>query len=173
MENENALPLSETIRRNLYAIEALELGGLAAVGTLAIGLLASTQVEPDEVNQFWQGLSMMITLVPMAALFLWGVYLLYIRLARAGGAWVDIGLWILLASITSSFTFWCWTVLDINRFIMSKLFYRGETPVEYAWSTGSKQRRREWEKARKAAMAQKQAAEIQASPSLIVVLGDK
>lgn len=157
MKNENTLPLAERIRRNLYAIEALELGGLAALGGLAIGLLAGTPVKPNEVNQFWLGLSMITTLAPLTALFLWGVYLLYIRLARAGGGVVDVGLWILMAAITSSFTFWCWTALDINRFIMAKLFYRGETPVEYAWSARSKGRRREWEQARKAAMAQKQA----------------
>jgi hypothetical protein len=166
MKNESTLPLAERIRRNLYAIEALELGGLAALGTLAIGLLASTQLKPDEVNQFWPGLSVMTALVPMAALFLWGVYLLYIRLARAGGAVVDVGLWILMAAMTSSFTFWCWTVLDLNRFIMAKLFYRGEAPVEYAWSVRSKRRRREWEQARKAAMAQKQAMGMQTSATL-------
>jgi hypothetical protein len=157
MKNESTLPLAERIRRNLYAIEALELGGLAALGGLAIGLLAGTPVKPNEVNQFWSGLGVITTLVPMAALFLWGVYLLYIRLARAGGGVVDVGLWILMAAITSSFTFWCWTVLDINRFIIAKLFYRGEAPVEYAWSARSKRRRREWAQAKKAAMAQKQA----------------
>jgi len=108
----------------------------------------------------------MTALVPLAALFLWGVYLLYIRLARAGGGVVDVGLWILMAAISSSFTFWCWTVLDINRLMMAKLFYRGEAPVEYAWSIGSKRRRREWEQARKAAMAQKQAMEMQTSATL-------
>lgn len=112
------------------------------------------------------GLSVITTLAPMAALFLWGVYLLYIRLARAGGAVVDVGLWLLMATITSSFTFWCWTVLDINRLMMAKLFYRGEAPVEYAWSARSKRRRREWEQARKAATAQKQAMGMQTSATL-------
>ncbi|MBN1936185.1 MAG: hypothetical protein JW934_16070 [Anaerolineae bacterium] len=32
---------------------------------------------------------------------------------------------------------------------MSKLFYRGEAPLEYAWSQASKQRRKVWELARK------------------------
>jgi hypothetical protein len=34
---------------------------------------------------------------------------------------------------------------------MSKLFYRGEAPVEYAWSARSKLGRKLWEQTQKAA----------------------
>jgi hypothetical protein len=79
----------------------------------------------------------------------WAIYNLYIRIARAGGRRVDVGLWIIAAAATGSYTFWAWTILDINRWIMKKLFYRGEAPVEYAWSSRSKQVRKAWEAARK------------------------
>jgi hypothetical protein len=75
----------------------------------------------------------------------WGIYNIYIRIARAGGRRVDVGLWIIAAAATGSYTFWAWTILDINRWLMKKLFYRGEAPVEYAWSSRSKQVRKAWE----------------------------
>jgi hypothetical protein len=83
----------------------------------------------------------------------WVVYNVYIRIARAGGRIVDIGLWILASVLTSSYTFWAWTILDINRLLVAKLFYRGEAPVEYAWSITSKQVRKLWEQAQKTANA--------------------
>jgi hypothetical protein len=85
-------------------------------------------------------------------IFLLGSWLLYngyIRVARAGGKTIDAIVWYLAAVVTGSYTFWAWSLLDINRLIVSKLFYRGEAPVEYAWTWRSKQVRREWERVQK------------------------
>jgi hypothetical protein len=79
----------------------------------------------------------------------WAIYNIYIRLARAGGRRVDTRLWILASLLTGTYTFWAWSILDINRLMVSKLFYRGEAPVEYAWSSQSKQIRKAWEQAAK------------------------
>jgi hypothetical protein len=75
---------------------------------------------------------------------------LYIRIARAGGKAVDIGLWVIATTVTASYTFWTWTILDVNRWLMKKLFYRGEAPVEFAWSVRSKAIRKAWEETQKA-----------------------
>ena len=78
----------------------------------------------------------------------WAIYNLYIRIARAGGKLVDIGLWVIATAVTGSYTFWAWSILDINRLIIAKFLYRGDAPVELAWSARSKQIRKVWEKAR-------------------------
>lgn len=80
----------------------------------------------------------------------WAIYNGYIRVARAGGKIVDVGIWIVALILTSSYTFWAWTILDLNRALISRRFYRGDAPVEYAWSAQSKQVRKAWELARKA-----------------------
>jgi hypothetical protein len=80
----------------------------------------------------------------------WAIFNGYIRVARAGGRIVDIGLWVIASALTASYTFWAWSILDINRIIISKLFYRGDAPVELAWSWRSKQVRKAWEQAQKA-----------------------
>ena len=80
----------------------------------------------------------------------WAIYNGYIRLARAGGKIVDIGIWVIASLLTSSYTFWAWTILDLNRMLISRRFYRGDAPVEYAWSAQSKQVRKAWEQSRKA-----------------------
>ena len=95
------------------------------------------------------GMLSLLLIIEGGLLGSWGIYNIYIRLARAGGRRVDVGLWIIAAAATGSYTFWAWTILDINRWIMKKLFYRGEAPVEYAWSSRSKQVRKAWEAARK------------------------
>ena len=63
---------------------------------------------------------------------------------------MDIALWMIASAFTGSFTFWAWTVLDLNRLLVAKLFYQGQAPVEYAWSVKSKQVRKRWERIRKA-----------------------
>ena len=80
----------------------------------------------------------------------WAIYNGYIRVARAGGKIVDVVIWVIASILTSSYTFWAWTILDLNRALISKRFYRGDAPVEYAWSARSKQVRKAWEQARKA-----------------------
>lgn len=137
---------SEGIRSKLALLEAIE---LAALGLFVTFLFALASIGDAEVGI---GNIFSAMLLFEGALFLmWGSYNLFIRVARAGGSRVDVGLWIIAAAATASVTFWSWTALDINRFIISKLFYRGEAPVEYAWSSRSKQKRKEWEKMRKQA----------------------
>jgi hypothetical protein len=53
------------------------------------------------------------------------------------------------SAFTGRFTFLVWTILDLNRLLMTKLFDRGEAPVKYAWSAMHKR----WERAHKAANA--------------------
>lgn len=141
----------QRIRNNIHAIEAAEF----VVLTLILGALWSVIMIVYAVSENqWASAIGIACLSPVAlllALFiLWGSYLLYIRIARWGGSIVDVGLWLLMAAVTSSVTFWTWTILDANRWIMAKLFYRGEAPLEYAWSQASKKRRKLWELARKA-----------------------
>lgn len=132
---------SEGIRSKLALLEAIE---LATLGLFVTFLLALASIGDPEVGI---GNIFSAMLLFEGAIFLmWGSYNLFIRLARAGGRAVDVGLWVIAATLTASITFWGWTALDINRFILSKLFYRGEAPVEYAWSSRSKQNRKEWEK---------------------------
>ncbi len=52
--------------------------------------------------------------------------------------------------LTGTYTLWAWLFLDINPLLMSKLFYRGEAPMEYALNARSKAARKAWEKDRKA-----------------------
>ncbi|MBI5950574.1 MAG: HEAT repeat domain-containing protein [Chloroflexi bacterium] len=134
------------IRSNLYAIEAFEFGVLSFLAGTFIGLLMIFVPDTSQTDILTKLLSGPLVFLGgfIALVALWGVYLLYIILARAGGPIIDIGLWVLMTSITASFTFWCWTILDINRLIVSKLFYRGEAPVEYAWSHASKLRYKQW-----------------------------
>jgi len=80
----------------------------------------------------------------------WAIYNVYIRVARAGGKIVDVGIWVIASILTSSYTFWAWTILDLNRLLISRRFYLGDAPVEYAWSAQSKKVRKAWEQAQKA-----------------------
>ncbi|MBN1582026.1 MAG: hypothetical protein JXA89_15080 [Anaerolineae bacterium] len=139
----------QRIRSNIHAIEAAEWVAL----TLILGVLWSAIMMVYAVSEKqWAsaiGMACLSPVVLLLALFiLWGIYLLYIRIARWGGSLVDVGLWVLMAAITGSVTFWVWIILDVNRWVMSRLFYRGEAPLEYAWSQASKQRRKVWEQAR-------------------------
>lgn len=144
----------QRIRSNIHAVEAAEFVVLVLVlGALWSLIMVVYAVSENE----WAGAVTIACLSPVAlllALFiLWGSYLLYIRLARWGGSVVDVGLWLLMAAVTGSVTFWAWTILDVNRWLMSKWFYRGEAPLEYAWSQASKRRRKIWEQIRKSSLA--------------------
>lgn len=143
METTMQLP-HQGYRDKLVLIEAIE---LAALGFLlwCLGAVAAIG-EPDTTF-----LDQIIFFAVTEGMLLgsWAIYNLYIRIARAGGKLVDIGLWVIATAATGSYTFWAWTILDGNRFLMSKLLYRGESPIEYAWSVRSKQVRKAWEKARK------------------------
>lgn len=138
------------LRNRMGAIEAVELGVLSFAVFALMAVVGIMEAEITLVNV------LATSVLIIGALFiLWGSYNLYIRLARAGGGALDVGLWVIAAAATASVTFWAWSIFDVNRWIMAKLFYRGAAPVEYAWSAKSKQRRKAWELARKAvAMAQ-------------------
>lgn len=137
---------TQGIRSRLEALEALELA-LLGFGLWCAGVLL-TLGTPDVT--FLSQLSLLV-LIEAGMLGSWLIYLLYIRIARAAGRRLDIGLWIIAAAATASYTFWAWTLLDLNRLLVSKLFYRGAAPVEYAWSARSKQMRKAWQQAQKAA----------------------
>lgn len=79
----------------------------------------------------------------------WAIYNLYIRVARSLGPTLGRLLWVLAVLGTGSYTLWTWILLDANRFLIARLFYRGEAPIEYAWSYRSRQRRYAWEQTRK------------------------
>lgn len=134
-----------TVRNKIALIEAIELFiiGSAFSALVALGNFMSS--DPDFV-----GLIVFILLTHGVLLGSWAIYNAYIRVARAGGRTLDVLIWVFASLLTGSYTFWAWTILDVNRFIMSKLLYRGEAPVEYAWSWRSKQIRKLWEQAQKA-----------------------
>ena len=131
-------------RSKIALIEAIE---LSALGFLVWCLGVAAMIgNPDETF-----LSMIFLFAGIEGILLgtWAIYNLYICIARAGGKFVDTGVWVLATIATGSYTFWTWTILDGNRLLMSKLLYRGDAPVEYAWSARSKQVRKAWDKARK------------------------
>lgn len=136
--------LQQNLRSRIAAIEALELG-LLGFGLWSLLGLLSTKTPNSSA------LDLMVFLLFTEGILLgsWLIYNAYIRIARAGGTRIDIALWVVASALTGSYTFWAWTVLDINRFIIAKLFYRGEAPVEYAWSIRSKRIRKTWEQAQK------------------------
>jgi hypothetical protein len=133
-----------TVRNKIALIEAIELFSIGAGLWLLTTLVSRSTPEKSIVD-------LLVYFIIFQVIFLgsWAIYNVYIRIARAGGRTVDIGIWILASLATGTYTFWAWLILDVNRFIMAKLFYRGEAPVEYAWSWRSKQIRKLWEQARK------------------------
>lgn len=132
-------------RTRITAIEAIE---LAIIGFIFWGLI---MLIPTETNEFSIGFLVGFFFITQAVILgSWAIYNVYIRISRAGGRFVDYGLWIGTFLLTGSYTLWCWVILDINRFILAKLLYRGEAPVEYAVSWQSKQRRKIWEQLQKA-----------------------
>jgi hypothetical protein len=137
-------PSVSTIRTRMAAIEAIE---LSIIGILLWSpfVLIPTETQLDLIT-------MIIALVVFEGAILgsWAIYLVYIRLTRGMYSRLDIRLRFAIAALTGSYTFWAWIILDINRWILAKLFYRGEAPVEYLWSSRSKLARKEWEQAKKA-----------------------
>jgi hypothetical protein len=137
-------PSVSPIRSKMATIEAIE---LSIIGILFWGLfvMIPTETQLDLVT-------MIVALVVFEGAILgsWAIYLAYIRLTRGLYPRADVRLRIGIAALTGMYTFWAWIVLDINRWILSKLIYQGEAPVEYAWSSKSKLRRKEWEQAQKA-----------------------
>lgn len=140
--------LQQHWRTRITVIEAIELT------FLGFGLWSLMAIIPgDNSAPNLSNLMTFLLITEGIVLGSWFIYNVYIRIARAAGHRVDIALWMIASAFTGSFTFWAWTILDINRLLMTKLFYQGEAPVEFAWSLKSKQVRKSWEKAQKAATA--------------------
>jgi hypothetical protein len=137
-------PSLPSFRSRMAAIEAIE---LTTIGFLLWGLMMLVPTETPTTIAVAIGF---LVITQGLILGSWAIYLAYIRLTRGLYPRVDLRLRIALAIFTSSYTLWAWIILDINRWIMSKLFYLGEAPVEYAWSSRSKLARKEWEQAQKA-----------------------
>jgi hypothetical protein len=138
-------PSSQNFRTKITTIEAIE---LALTGFALWVLFMINSINMPE--QSLEGVIGLFVVIEVFLLGLWAIYNAYIRIARDCSSRVDVRLRILAAAATGTYTLWAWIILDINRFLMSKIFYQGEAPVEYAWSVRSKQRRGEWEKARTA-----------------------
>jgi hypothetical protein len=140
--------LLQNFRTRIALVEFIE---LSTLGFGLWGLLAIVPGNPS--NPSFLDLISFLFIIEGLLLGSWAIYNVYIRVARAGGRIVDVALWVLASLATGTYTFWAWTILDVNRFLMSKLFYRGEAPLEYAWSARSKQVRKLWEQMRKDTLA--------------------
>ena len=143
---ETALQSStQSFRTRIALIEFVELAALGFAFWCFGAIVAISEPGSSLVDQ-------LIFLVITEGILLgsWAIYNGYIRIARAGGKILDVGIWVLASILTSSYTFWAWTILDLNRALISRRFYRGDAPVEYAWSAQSKQVRKAWERAQKA-----------------------
>lgn len=138
----------DSIRTRIALIEFIELGSLG-FALWCLFAIASPKTPDSSLLE----LISFLAIIEGMVLGSWLIYNAYIRIARAGGRFVDVALWILASLLTSTYTFWAWSILDLNRLLMSKLLYIGEAPVEFAWSSRSKQIRKIWEKARKASIA--------------------
>jgi hypothetical protein len=137
-------PSSQNLRNKIAAIEAIELASLGFI-VWCFGVFSAMKEHQaslfDQID-FLFGLELIL-------LGSWVIYNAYIRVARAGGRLVDLGIWVIASFVTVSYTFWAWTILDLNRFFIARQFYRGEAPIEYAWSQRSKRIRKAWEDAQK------------------------
>lgn len=137
-------PSLSILQSKITIIEALELAllGLGISFVMALFTLGSPEVSLINIL-------VLFLVLEVGLLASWAIYNLSIRVARAGGSTVDVLIWVIASLATGSCTFWAWTILDINHWLIVKLFYRGEAPLEYAWSAKSTQVRRHWEQMRK------------------------
>jgi hypothetical protein len=135
----------QSVRNKIALIEFIELGAIG-FALWCFFLLAS----PDTPNSTPLELVIFLAVTEGMLLGSWALYNIYIRVARAGGRIVDVALWVLASLLTSTYTFWAWSILDLNRLLLTKFLYLGEAPVEFAWSSRSKLIRKIWEKAKKA-----------------------
>jgi hypothetical protein len=138
--------LQENVRTKIALIELIELGALAFAFWSFLEVVTIGQAGTSFSEEI-----IFLLFIEIIVLGSWAIYNAYIRIARAGGRRVDIAIWALASLVTGSYTFWAWSILDTNRFLVSKLLYRGEAPVEYAWSARSKQIRKVWEQGQKTA----------------------
>ena len=137
-------PSLPNLFNKMAVIEAVE---LSVIGFLLSGLLILIPTETPTTIVVAIGIFIIIEAVILGS---WLIYLAYIRLTRGLYPRADVRIRFALAFLTSTYTLWAWLILDLNRWILAKLIYRGEAPVEYAWSSRSKLVRKEWEQAQKA-----------------------
>lgn len=137
--------LQQNFRTKIALLEFVELAFLGFAFWCFVEVLT---LDGSNISLFEEIIFLFIT--EIVVLGSWLIYNAYIRIARAGGRTIDALIWVVASLATASYTFWAWTILDINRFLLSKLLYRGEAPVEYAWSSRSKQVRKMWEQIQKA-----------------------
>ena len=137
-------PAIASFRSKMALIEAIE---LSAIAFFLWGLFVLIPTETP------MPLDVVIVAFFLAEGFIlgsWAIYLAYIRLTRGLYPRADVRLRFLLAFLTSTYTLWAWLILDLNRWILAKLVYQGDAPVEYAWSSKSKLIRKQWEAEQKA-----------------------
>ena len=147
-ETSSESELLQSLRTRIALLEFIELSSLG-FALWCFFVIAS----PKTPDTTLVDLIVFLAMTEGVLLGSWMIYNLYIRIARAGGKIVDISVWILATLLTSSYTFWAWSLLDLNRILVAKFLYLGEAPVEFAWSVQSKQIRKMWERARKASNA--------------------
>ena len=140
--------LPPSFRTRIVLIEAIE---LSILGFGLGSLMALSPGNPFHLR--FMDLMTFFLFTEGIVLGSWLVYNVYIRIARAAGPRVDIALWMIASAFTGSYTFWTWTIFDLNRLMIARLFYRGEAPVEYAWSVKSKRARKLWEQSQTASSA--------------------
>jgi hypothetical protein len=141
---ENTLqPSLPAFRSRILAIEAIE---LSILGFLFWGLIAMIPVKEPLTLTRLIGFFIITQIVLLGS---WLLYNIFLRVARALGRPLDVMIWFFSSVATGSYTLWAWTLLDLNRLLMVKLFYQGEVPVEYAWSRRSRWVRKAWEDAKK------------------------
>lgn len=138
-------PSLSPLRSKIVILEAIELTFLGFGFWSLLALVPGNSSAPSLPD-----LIIFLFFTEAIVLGSWLLYNGYIRIARAAGGKVDIALWLIASALTGSYTFWTWTILDINRLLVAKLLYQGVAPVEYAWSIKSKKVRKVWEQAQKA-----------------------
>lgn len=131
----------DNLRAKITTIEFIELS-LLGFAVWCLGVYNAVRSGENLFDQLNALIGLQIILLGS-----WAIYNLYIRVARFLGRTFGRMLWLLAMMGTGSYTLWAWILLDANRFLMTKLFYRGETPVEYSLSSGSRERRQAWDEA--------------------------
>lgn len=138
------------LRTRLHALEAIEITmiglGITAVMGAVVAPQQITAIGPWGFLLELVSVGVLLTLGPLLA---WSLYTGFVVITCPALV-LDLGLWLAASALTSGFAILFFTAFDLNRLLVAALLYRGEAPVAYAWSYGSKRRRREWLRARRA-----------------------
>jgi hypothetical protein len=146
----------ERVRRNIYAIEAIELSGLGiALGLLGglIGKTAPDAIEASFIVTFIAFIALACTSL-LVMLFVWGLYLLQMKIMPR----LPLGC-LVVGVIVSSLAYGAGIVVvilisifDLNRLILAKSLYLGDAPIEFFWSPASRIQYAEWKAKNKMAV---------------------